>query len=466
MRVVLVNPPGPSGRGYIREGRCEQRLSSFAYRMMPISLPSTAALLRARGHSVWMIDASVEAVDAEGLRERIRALAPGLLVFAVSTPTYEGDLRVMEVVADGTSAHRTAIGLHVTALPAETLRESRLDSVVRGEPERTVAELADVLAGGGDLEAVAGLSFRRNAETVHNADRPFIDDLDALPTPARELLDERRYVLPLPDRPYALVVPSRGCPHRCTFCGAHLYYGRRLRLRQPARVVDEIQEILERGTIRDVVMWSDSFTLDREFVLEICREIDRRRIPLRWMCNSRVDAFDEELARLMRQSGCDGVSFGIESGDQRMLDRMHKGTTVEQGRRAVAAARRAGIPVLAHFVLGIPGETLETIRRTVAHACELDPDYAQFYCATPQPGTVLWEEATRKGYLTSADWSRFELNRAVLSTEHLSAADLERARRRAYLDFYLRMPVLRRLVSRVTLRTLPGTAAHAATFAG
>ncbi|MDI7269258.1 MAG: radical SAM protein, partial [Myxococcota bacterium] len=154
-----------------------------------------------------------------------------------------------------------------------------------------------------------------------------------------------------------------------------------------------------------------------------------------------------------------------ESGDKRMLDRMRKGTTVEQGGRAVAAARQAGIPVLAHFVLGIPGETIETIRRTVAHACALDPDYAQFYCATPQPGTALWEEATREGYLTSGDWSHFELNRAVLSTEHLSASELERARRRAYLEFYLRLPVLRRLASRVTLRTLAGTAGHAATFA-
>lgn len=464
MRVVLVNPPGPSGRGYIREGRCEQRLSSFAYRMMPISLASTAALLRSHGHSPSILDAAATGMSVDDLCGRVREVAPGLVVFAVATPTLEEDLRVVGLVAAGTNSHRTAIGLHVSALPGETLRGSVLDSVVRGEPEWTVTELADVLAIGGDLARVAGLSYRRGGGAVHNVDRPPGRDLDELPFAARELLDERRYVLPLPDRPYALVVPSRGCPHRCTFCGAFLYYGRRLRLREPGRVVDEVQEILDRGLVRDIVMWSDTFTLDRRFVLEICDEIRRRGLRLRWMCNSRVDTFDEELAGRMRRAGCDGVSFGIESGDQGMLDRMQKGTTVDQARRAVAAARLAGIPVLAHFLLGMPGETLETIRRTVAHACELDPDYAQFYCATPQPGTPLWEEAIRMGYLKPGSWSRLELHRAALSTEQLAAADLERARRRAYRVFYLRLPVIRRLAGRIPLSEFPRTILHGAAF--
>jgi radical SAM superfamily enzyme YgiQ (UPF0313 family) len=465
MRVLLVNPPGPSGRGYIREGRCEQRLSSFAYRLMPISLPSTAALLRAGGHEVRIEDAVVERLDAEELQRRLQAWNPGLVVFAVATPTFEADRRAVELAAGATAAHRTAIGLHVTALPAESLAQSRLDSVVRGEPERTVAGLADALAGGADLGAVAGLSFRRNGVVVHNADRAFADDLDALPVPARELLDERRYTLPLPDRPCAVVIPARGCPHQCVFCGAHLYYGRRLRLRQPGRVADELAALAERGVVRDVVMWSDSFTLDRSFVLELCGELRDRRLPLRWMCNSRVDAFDDELAGRMRAAGCVGVAFGIESGDQGMLDRMRKGTTVEQAPRAVRAAKRAGIPVLAHFVLGVPGETRETIDRTVAQACELDAEFSQFYCATPQPGTALWDEAVREGYLEPGDWSRFELNRAVLSTATLGAVELARARRRAYLRFYGRWPVVRRLAARLTFRELAESAGRTAAFA-
>jgi radical SAM superfamily enzyme YgiQ (UPF0313 family) len=466
MRVLLLNPPGPRGQAYIKEGRCEQRLSSFAYRMMPISLPSVGALLRERGHLVSVIDGSVSALDRESLQRRVLTFDPGLVVFNISTPTCQTDLAAVRVVADCVDAHRTAIGIHVTALPDETLSQSVLDSVVRGEPEQTVAELADVLDTGGETGRVAGLSSgMREGALHHNPDRPFIDDPDRLPTPARDLLDERDYFLPLPRRPYALIVPSRGCPHQCTFCAAHLYYGRKLRLRKVPGVVDEIQEVIEAGTVRDVVMWSDSFTQDRRWVLGICDEITRRGIDVRWMCNSRVDNLDSEMARAMKRSGCVGISFGIESGDQRMLDRMRKGTTVKQGRTAVAAAREAGIQVLAQFILGIPGETAESIRRTMAYARELDPDYAQFYCAVPQPGTALFEEAEREGYLDTRDWNRFELNQAVLSTDTLGSAELRRARVRAYLNFYLRTAVLRRLATRVELRTLADTGVMAARFA-
>lgn len=412
-----------------------------------------------------VIDGSVELLDEEALRRRVRTMDPGLVVFNISTPTCETDQATVKTVADCVDAHRTAIGIHVTALPEETLKRSKLDSVVRGEPEQTVADLADVLAGGGGTDRVSGLSYTSKDGIHHNPDRPFIDDPDLLPTPARDLLDERDYFLPLPRRPYALIVPSRGCPHQCTFCAAHLYYGRKLRLRKAQRVVDEIQEVIERGTVRDIVMWSDSFTQDRRWVLDICDEITRRGLDVRWMCNSRVDNLDAEMARAMKRSGCTGISFGIESGDQRILDLMHKGTTTKQGRTAVATARAAGIPILAQFILGIPGETAESIKRTVAYARELDPDYAQFYCAVPQPGTALFEEAERKGYLDTRDWSRFELNQAVLSTDTLGSAELRRARVRAYLNFYLRTTVLRRLATRVELRALADTGVMAARFA-
>lgn len=465
MNVLLLNPAGPQSRPYIREGRCEQRLSSFAYRMMPISLPSIGALLRARGHRVTIMDGSVEPLEGEALRRRIRALDPGLIVVSVSTPTFEADRATIRSIVEGLGIHCTALGVHVTALADDALRGSRLDSVVRGEPEVTVAELAGALAGGTPLEQVSGLSFVEDGVVRHNPRRPFIADLDALPTPARDLLGAEDYFLPLPRRPYALVVPSRGCPNRCTFCSAHLYYGHRLRLRRVEGIVDELQEIIEGGVIQDVVMWSDSFTLDRSWVLGICDEIRRRGLTLRWMCNSRVDGMDVELARAMRRAGCTGISFGIESGVQEILDRMRKGTTPAQGRDAVAAARAAGIPVLAQFILGIPGETTETIRQTVAYARELDPDYAQFYCAVPQPGTALWDEVLREGTLDTRDWSRFELNQAILSTPQLSSAALRTARRRAYRAFYLRVPVIRRLMASVELRSWPASAVEAARIA-
>lgn len=466
MRVLIFNPPGPGGRDYIREGRCEQRLSSFSYRMLPVSLPSTAGLLRAEGHQVRIVDAMTPRTRAHALPREVRRFEPELVVVNVSTPTFESDIRWVEQLARWTAAHLTAIGVHVTATPEETLRRSRLDSVVRGEPEWVVSELARSLAEGRAPTAVRGLSFRDDARIVHNPDRGFGDDLDDLPPPARELLHEEDYFLPILNRPYTLVVPSRGCPHHCTYCTAPLYYGKRLRRRTPARVVDEIESVAKRGVVRDFVMWSDTFTLDKSFVLDVCRELQRRRLGIRWMCNSRVDSIDTEMVRAMKRAGCTGISFGIESGVQQILDNVRKGTTVEQGRVAVAITRDAGIQTLGHFILGLPGETRETIDRTIAYAKDVDPDWAQFYAATPLPGTKFHEQAKRDGSLpVAADWERFELNVPLVSTAALSVAELRRARLRAYAEFYLRPAVLRRILSRVRPDELGTLAGHALSFA-
>lgn len=451
MRVLLVNPEGPGRKGYIREGRCEQRLDSFAYHMIPISLPSIAGELRAAGHDVRIFDAVARGSEDE-LDDFVRAFAPELVVFNVATPTWNVDRESVARMAARSHVHRTAIGVHVTALPGRALASSALDSVVRGEPEVTVASLAGVLQAGGDLGTVAGLSWKAPDGVRDNPDRPFMADLDRLAPPARDLLRESDYVLPVINRPYTLVIPSRGCPHRCTYCTAHLYYGRRLRLRSPESIVDEIEAVAARGVVRDVTMWSDTFTLNRDFVLEVCEALIRRRLGIRWMCNSRVDCMDAELARRMAASGCVGISFGIESGSQRMLDLMQKGTTVAHARQAVRAAREAGIPVLAQFILGIPGETPQTIDETVRHAIELDPDYAQFYCAVPMPGTALWDQAQREGLLIERDWAQFEFNQAVLSTPTLSAPRLQQLRRLAYARYYLRLRPVVRLLRSVQLR--------------
>lgn len=448
MRILLLNPPGPEGRGYIREGRCEQSLSSYSYSMLPISLPSTAGLCREEGHEVHILDAVATGLGPEEVVEDALRFAPDLVVVAVSTPTLDSDLEWISRLSQQVPAHYTAIGVHVTALPEQTLRDSALDSVIRGEPEWTCARLARALQNNEALDSIPGLSFKRQAEVLSNEEYAFDGDLDELPPPARDLIDEHNYFLPLLDRPYTLVVPSRGCPHHCTYCTAPMYYGKKLRRRSPASVVDEIESIVERGVVRDFVMWSDTFTLDRNFVLALCDELKARQLDIRWMCNSRVDSLDEAMVGAMKASGCTGIAFGIESGVQQILDNVRKGTTVEQGRRAVAITKAAGIQTLAHFILGLPGETPNTIRQTIAYAKEIDPDFAQFYCATPLPGTELRKQLESKGSLPVLEkWSELEFHRAKVSTPVLSAKQLKRARMRAYVEFYSRPKVVARTLS-------------------
>ena len=440
MKAVLINPPAFEGTLYVREGRCEQRLSSFQYNMVPISLLTTAAVLRQQGHDVRVIDAIARELTPAELLEELRAFDPRLILASVATATFRGDARVAAAIRKAIpGAFLVGFGVHVTALPEESLLEaSGFDAVIRREPEVTAAELARALSGSSALSGVAGLSYRSGDGAIrHNTDRPFLEDLDSLPFPARDLVDHRLYPAPLDRRPHTLVITSRGCPFRCTFCTARLYYGRKQRRRDPVLVVDEIERASRELGLRLFTFWSDTFTLDRAHVLALCREIERRGLRIEWMANSRVDCVDVPLLREMRAAGCSIVSFGVESGVQELLDRMRKGSRLEQAAQAFEACRAVGLRSAAHFILGLPGETPATIRETLRFARRLRPDFVQFYGAIPFPGTDYHREALREGSLVARDWSDYEINRCIVRSPELSREQLQRWRQRAYLTTYM-----------------------------
>ena len=192
--------------------------------------------------------------------------------------------------------------------------------------------------------------------------------------------------------------------------------------------------------IRNFTMWSDTFNQNKKFVMEVCAEIKKRGMErkIRWMANSRVDHVDSEVLAEMRSSGCIGVSYGVESGVDEILNNMKKGANAQQAREAVRLTKAAGIEVLTHIIFGLPGETLETINETIRYVKELDPDYAQFYCAIPFPKTELEEMGKKNGWITTEDYAKYELNQPILNLPTLSAEELQKASIRAYREFYLR----------------------------
>ena len=438
MNVLILNPPAYRGVKFIREGRCEQRLSSFQYVMVPISLPSIAALLRAKGHSVKIIDSTVEDTSVQKMLEDTKKIDPQLIIFNTATATFYGDVEFIKAVKEISKSHLSAIGAHVSSLPEQVLRESPLDSVIRSEPEYTAYELAQALEAGEDLTKVEGVSVKINNKIIHNAKRPFIKNLDDLPFPARDLIKNERYVMPFSNKPYTLLVSSRGCTHNCIYCTARQYYGNKLRLRSPENVVDEVEEIVNKYGINDITMWSDTFTLDRDFVVSVSDEILKRGLKLNWMANSRVDRVDYELMKIMKKSGCSMLSFGVESGAQNILNNVKKGATLEQAEQAFEAAREAGIETIAHFMLGLPGETKETVKQTIRFAKKIRPDYAQFYCAIPFPGTEFHDIAQKNGWIVTNNWSSYEINQPIISLPGLSNAELKKAKKRAFMSFYFR----------------------------
>ncbi|MBM3190316.1 MAG: radical SAM protein, partial [Chloroflexi bacterium] len=414
---------------------------------------------------------------------------PRYYVTQVTAPTLANDLYGVSL-AKALGATTIAFGTHVTSLPAATMRPyPALDYVLRGEPELTLRELVDTLevrrrqpeAGGNraiwpgmdpafaqrlrklfveadpdwhprwvgadvgadspdeGLSAIKGLVWRRGGEIVLNPPRPLIRDLDDLPCPRYELLPLQRYCAPFVGGPYAFVVTSRGCPGGCRFCIKHVSYGDSVRYRSPAHVVDEVEQLAGLGVHR-IHMYADLFTVNREHVMGICQELTRRGLRIRWTCNSRVDFVDEELLRVMAQSGCWMISWGVESGDPGMLKRMRKGTNPEMAAQALGWARQAGIKNWGYFIIGMPGETEDTIRRTIALAKRLPLDLALFHIAAPHPGTPFFFEVVENGWFRPGTcWEDVDMDRStVLDYPNLRAEDLERWARRAFREWAFR----------------------------
>lgn len=440
MKAIFINPPPARGVKIVREGRCMQREGAWTSVWPPISLALSASLLEERGVQVKLHDCIVEDIDFKRLKVILDEFKPDLAVINTATPSIESDLTVAEWVKRANPGAKTAVfGIHVSALPCECFEKTpSLDFVIRGEPELTIKELALSLQDGERLDQVKGISHKRNGQVIHNEDRAFLPDLDELPFPAWHLIDLKRYVMPFSGRPFLLVATSRGCPYRCIFCANKAYYGSELRFKSPARVVDELAWARSRFGVEDFLFWAESFTMRRDFVLEVCREIVDRGLKIRWVCNSRVDNVDADMLREMKWAGCWMIGYGIECGSQRVLDSFKKGTTLDQAREAVWAAKQAGLEVTAHCVLGYPGESVQEMEGTIQFSKDLDLDYAQFYCVVPFPGSKLYEIAREKGWINTDDWRMFEQNYSVLDAESVRAEEIMSLRKRAFREFYVR----------------------------
>lgn len=444
MRILLLNPPTVEGKGFIREGRCTQEGGVWTTLWPPISLATIGAVLERDGHEVEARDASATGYPRTRLLADIAEAPPDAVIWSTGTPSIVDDLALATEIKRVAPSTRTAVfGTHVTALDADCIEKTpALDAIFRNEPEATAAEWVSKLLTPERFSEISGLTFRRvpsgsEASTFQrNPDRPFLADLDQLPSPAWHLFELDAYRLPLKGERFLMVTPHRGCPYPCSYCTAQTYYGAKLRRRSVERVIEEIRRNLEVHGVKELFFWSDTFTLDKRYVTALCEAM--APLGVSWASNSRVDTIDGELARAMRRAGCWMISFGIETGSQQLLDAVGKGATVEEAERAVAAVKAAGIKVAGHFVLGLPGETIQTLDETLALAARLPLDFEQFYCAVPFPGSRLYDEAREKGWLHEEDFSRYRQDEAILELPGLTPEEVARYRQAAYRRFYTR----------------------------
>ncbi len=494
--ILFVNPPAPDRGIWIRSQHRVGRRSREGMIWPQVGLAQMAALFP--DYDVDVIDAIPHRMTWERFERRLWERRPRYYVTQVTAPTLQNDMYGV-FLAKSLGATTIAFGTHVTPMPRATLEAyPALDYVLRGEPELTLRELIDTLRrtmdgeqGATDRGAwwpdmdegfarrlhtlftdadpdwrpawthedtqhathnthyasrfthyvsrIKGLAWRQDGEVVINDDRPFIADLDDLPLPRHDLLPLETHRAPLVGGPYAFVVTSRGCPGECRFCIKHVSYDGAVRFRSPEDVLEEIEQLVALG-VRDIHMYADLFTLNREHVMGICEGILERDLDIRWTCNSRVDFVDRPMLQTMATSGCWMISWGIESGDETMLRRMHKGVTTDQVERALRWSKEAGIMNWGYFIIGLPGETEASIRTTIDFAKRLPLDLALFHIAAPHPGTPFFFEVVENGWFRpGTQWEQVDMDRStVLDYPQLSAEDLERWARRAFREWALR----------------------------
>ena len=464
--ILLVNPPSPDGGVWIRSQHRVGRRSRENMIWPQVSLATMAACLHPE-YSVEVVDAIATGMDWAEFDELLSKKQPKYYLTQVTAPTLTNDMYGV-FLAKSKGAKTIAFGTHVTPNTINTMADyPALDYVLRGEPELTLRELVDALDGKiaqnehmtdlmqktdptyvpistemankGDLSSIKGLAWRSNGKTKINPDRNFIPDLNDLPLPMHNLLPLNDYRMPLIKGPYAFVVPSRGCPAGCKYCIKHVSYNYSVRLRSAENIMEELWSLKKLG-INNVMMYADLFTVNREQVIAICKAMIEEKIDMQWMCNSRVDYVDEEMLKLMGQAGCHMISWGIESGSEVILKRARKGANPYKAEQALKWAKAAGIKNFGYFIIGLPGETEDTIQETITFSKQLPLNVAIFHIAAPYPGTPFFYDVVENDWFRSGtNWEEVDMDKStVLDYGNLSAERLNYWQKRATREWALR----------------------------
>src|SRR5262245_13127399 len=402
MRVLLINP-------------------SYPFEEFPrllVTLPYVASALRSEGHEVEILDLLLSRTTPEKIERRMSRFRPQVVGITSVTLNHHIAAATAEVVRKCDGAVPIVMGGRHRSFEIEgSFRDQpALDYIAIGEGEHTMRELVRALEGRMDMRDVRGLALRDGDRVVKNAPRALEDDLDTLPTPARDLVPLARY---LAFDSHASVVTSRGCPYSCVFCSAPQWTGRQVRYRDPGLCVDEIEELARLG-FTEITIEDDLFTLYRAHFLAVCGELIRRNTGIRWNAFSRVDTITPEIVETMARAGCQAICFGVESGNQEVLDLVKKSSNLAKVKEAMRMTQGVGISALASFIIGLPGETEETLRKAVEFANELHQEFGSlygFHILAPFPGTEVREKAADYGLeILNSDWTQYDANHVVTRT--------------------------------------------------
>jgi len=425
MQVTFVNPPYPTG---------SHRHPPF----IPLGIGYLAAVLEKNGYDVNVIDCQALELTLKEVENELHKRQPDVVGLTSTTLTYKSALEIIKVAKKALPNCLTVIGgSHVTFWDDKALQECpQLDIVVRKEGENTFLELVQKLEAGKSFSDVLGITYREGEKIVRTPDRPYIEDLDSLPFPAFHLFPLNKFnkygniIFP--------VMTSRGCVYWCEFCTAVRMFGRKYRMRSPKKVVDEIEFLYKKYGEKQYTFYDDAFTVDQARTEEICDEILRRGLKIRWDCETRVDMVTKDLLQKMRAAGCIAVWYGVEAGSQKVRDAMGKGISTQQTLNTFKWTQEAGLIAVASVILGFPGETKETAWESVKLLEKINPDEIGIYIATPYPGTPMYDYVTKMDWLKIHDFNKYDTATPTFESPTMSMKELREIHDKAHQSFYLR----------------------------
>ncbi len=457
MKILLIKPP---------EKEVYVKVPMIAGIAQPMGLACIAAYVREHGFKeVTILDCEALQIGINEIKQHIPKDVKVVGLSSV-TPTLKNAVAIMRATKEINPECMTVLGGdHVTALPEETLSSFKeIDAGVVGEGEITFLEILEELKKKSkDLSKIKGLVYRKGENVIRNAPRPLIKDIDDLPIPAYDLLPMDKYLPPahhaiFKDKgvklnPFTIFFSLRGCPYRCKYCASKVMWERRVRYRSVEKTMEEIDYLIKNFGIRCLEFNDENFIINKPRMKQLLVELKKRKEEqgLYWNCLTRVDSVDAETLKEMKDAGCYFIRFGVESGDQGILNAMSKDITVEQIERAFKLTNKIGIACSASFIIGYPGESRETFRRTLDLAKRIDPSLAFFFVAIPIVGTELYKEANDKNLILNPDWNGWVQMAAtpIMKTETLTSEELLKMRDKAYREFYMRPRYILKMIKSI-----------------
>lgn len=444
MKCLLFYPPvGHYQRG---EDRCQANMECGVgvSRRACNDLGYIAAIMRKFDITPIIRDYPGEGMDWTDYERDLAGIKPDIVVMSITTPTIDRDMQAFRVAKEN---HRDIItiakGFHFTPCEPKDLDKpvyKYMDYAMHGEADTIIGYLVRAILEDRPVTDVLGLIYRDKdtGKFIKTKEAPFENDLDSIPFPARDLMNNSLYLRPDNGEMIATIQASRGCPNDCIYCLSPVCSGKVLRKRTPENIVDELQECVTKHGLREFFFRADTFTYNKKWTLEICRLIKERGLDISWCANSRTKPIDLEILQKMKEAGCWMIAFGLESASDESLKIMKKGTTVKDNIKAVRLAQQVGIKVFGYYIIGLPWETREDFDNTVNMAKELNCDYCEICLATPYPGTELYKMVCQAG-LNSGETVGLDYyaNTGSLGTLTMSTPEIFEYRRQALKKLYL-----------------------------